>query len=415
MSGSAVVVGGGAIGVACAYELRASGWDVTLVERDEIGRGASYANAGLVVPSHSQPLNAPGAVREGLRHMLRRGGPFRIRPGTALSLAGWLWRFARTSSAEHAARGYALMAELGRASLGRYDELYRAGEAEGPYRRSPLLHAYLSEDAVRASRAEAEELDSQSFRVRLLDGDEARDLEPALAPSVRGALLVDDQAVGDCYGFVRSLAASFERLGGRIVRRRPVFRIAAPSGVVRGVLLGSPGDRIRADLVVLASGAWAPRLAKDLGLRLPIVPARGYSTTVPISDAAPTIPVMFEERRVILTPLGDRLRFAGTLELAGYDAPPDPVRQRAVVNGGQEVLATPVDVAGAEEWSGLRPLSVDGLPIIGRVPGIEGLVVAAGHGMLGYTQAPITGKLVAEIAAGGPTSVDVEPFRPDRF
>jgi D-amino-acid dehydrogenase len=415
MSGSAVVVGGGAIGVACAYELRVSGWDVTLVERDELGRGASYANAGLIVPSHSQPLNAPGAVREGLRHMLRRGSPFRIRPGTAPSLAGWLWRFARTSSAEHAARGYALMAELGRASLDRYDELFRAGEAEGSYRRTPLLHAYLSEEAVLASRAEAEELESAGFPVRLLDGDEARDLEPALGPAVRGALVVEDQASGDCFAFVRSLAASFERLGGRILRHRPVFRIAAPSRVVAGVLLGSPGDRIRSDLVVLANGAWAPRLAKEIGIRLPIVPARGYSTTVPLSEAAPRIPVMLEERRVILNPIGDRLRFAGTLEFAGYDAPPDPVRQRAVVNGGQEVLATPVDTAGAEEWSGLRPLSVDGLPIIGRAPRIEGLIVAAGHGMLGYTQAPITGKLVAEIASGDPTSLDVEQYRVDRF
>jgi D-amino-acid dehydrogenase len=415
MTVDAVVVGGGAIGVACAHYLQVSGWDVTLIDRDELGLGASYANAGLVVPSHSQPLNAPGAVSQGLRAMAHRDGPFRIRPRLDPALAGWLWRFVRASDREHAERGYALMAELGRASLDLYDELFDTGATAGFYRRGPLLHAYVSEEALVAAKAEVEELEAQGFRAKLLDGDEAHDLEPALGPSVLGALLVEDQAFGDCYAYLRSLAESFQRWGGRVITNRSVFRIAAPNGVVSGVLIERPGDEIRADLVVLASGAWAPTLAKDLGVRLPIQPARGYSTTFMGTEAAPRIPVMFEERRVIVTPLGDRVRVAGTLELAGYHAEPDPVRQAALLRGAREVLSGPFDDGTGEEWSGLRPLSVDGLPIIGRVPGIEGLIVAAGHGMLGYTQSPITGKLVAELAAGDPTSLPVEPYRVDRF
>jgi D-amino-acid dehydrogenase len=176
-----------------------------------------------------------------------------------------------------------------------------------------------------------------------------------------------------------------------------------------------PSEEIPADLVVIAAGAWTPALAAPLGLRIPLQPAKGYSATIPRYPGAPRVPLLVMERSVVVTPLGDRLRFGGTLELAGLAPGINPVRYRAVVSAAQEVLASPPPVHQAEAWYGFRPVTPDGLPVIGWAPGNEGLIVASGHAMLGFTQAPITGKLVAELADGQPPSVPLEPFRLERF
>ncbi|HXF72953.1 MAG TPA: FAD-dependent oxidoreductase, partial [Actinomycetota bacterium] len=156
------------------------------------------------------------------------------------------------------------------------------------------------------------------------------------------------------------------------------------------------------------------RLARGLGLRLPIQPATGYSATLPAGEGLPRTPVMDEDTRVVVLPLDGRVRFAGTLELAGFRRVPDPVRAGAVLRAGLRTLREPPPARDARPWFGFRPLMPDDLPAIGRVPGVEGVLVATGHGTLGFTQAPATGKLVAELAAGKPPSLPLEPFRPDR-
>jgi D-amino-acid dehydrogenase len=171
---------------------------------------------------------------------------------------------------------------------------------------------------------------------------------------------------------------------------------------------------VPAEIVVLAAGAWTPRLARRLGLRLPIQPATGYSTTVPTWGGAPSHPVVLSDAHVIVLPLGERVRFAGTLELAGFRREGDPVRSAAVARAGAHAMREPPPTGG-EHWFGFRPLMADDLPAIGRVPGVEGVLVAAGHGMLGYTQSPATGKLVAELATGAEPSLPLTPFRPERF
>jgi len=171
----------------------------------------------------------------------------------------------------------------------------------------------------------------------------------------------------------------------------------------------------RGDVVVLAAGAWSPALARPLGLRLPIQPATGYSSTLPTWPGAPRHPVFVGESRVIVLPLGDRVRFAGTLELGGFRRSGDPVRSRAVLDAGRGAFAEPPPDAPVEHWFGFRPLMPDDLPAIGRAPRVDGVIVAAGHGTLGFTQGPATGKLVAELAVGRPASIPLEPFRPNRF
>ncbi len=410
----AVVVGGGAIGIACAHYLALEGFEVTVVDRGEVGRGCSFANAGLIVPGHSQALPAPGVVREGMRHLLRRDGPFAIRPRPDPALARWLLAFRRSCTTERWRRATRALTDLSRMSRELFDELADTGSARFGYERGPLINAYTSGDWQDRAETFARELEALGFSSKILERDELAELEPALGERVRGALVLEDQSSGDCFAYVRSLAEDLTARGVRVMEQTPVHGITVRNGSAVGVSAAEPAGEIEADLVVLAAGAWTPALAAPLGLRLPIQPATGYSATFPAWPGMPRNPVMLDEAHVALLPLGDRLRFAGTLELAGFRAAPDPVRYRAVVRAGTDALRESPPSDG-EAWFGFRPLMPDDLPAIGWVPNVRGVIVAAGHGTLGFTQSPATGKLVAELAAGKPISLSLEPFRPDRF
>ncbi len=409
------MIGAGAVGVACAHYLLEEGFGVTLIDRGEVGRGCSYANAGLICPAHSEALPGPGIVAEGLRALLRRDGPFTIRPRAGPSLAPWLLRFWRHTPEPIYRRSTEALVALSRLSFELYEELVRAGVASFGYRRGPLLAASRSPEWRREAEAVVGEVRSLGFEGRVLEREELLELEPALAPDHRGGYLLEDQGSGDSYRYVRSVAEHARSRGAEVLERTPVRRILVRRGRAAAALAGDPPREIAADLVVLAAGAWSPALARDLGLRLPIQPATGYSTTIPAPEGGPRHPVIVGDSRVIVLPLEGRIRFAGTLELAGFRRGPDPVRQRAVVRAGLSALREPPPVREAEPWFGFRPLMPDDLPAIGWAPGVEGALVATGHGTLGFTQGPATGKLVAELAAGKPPSLDLSPFRPDRF
>jgi D-amino-acid dehydrogenase len=353
-------------------------------------------------------------MAEGIRHLMRHDSAFTIRPRPDAALASWLLAFRRSCDADASRRTSEILTDLSRASMTLYDELDAAGTTSFGYRRGPLLNAYESEGWRDHAKAFADELASLGFSSTVLDRDEVLDLEPALSASIRGALLMEGQGSGDCYAYVRSLAEGLPGLGVTVRTGTPARRILTKGRAVVGVLAGEPLELIEADLVVLAAGAWTPPLARQAGVRLPIQPATGYSATMPTWDGAPSTPVFLDEAHVILLPLGDRLRFAGTLELAGFRTRPDPIRSRAVARAGRRALREP-PTAGGDTWFGFRPLMPDDLPAIGWAGKVDNLIVAAGHGTLGFTQSPITGTLVAQLATGTTPSLPLEPFDPARF
>jgi D-amino-acid dehydrogenase len=351
-------------------------------------------------------------VAKGLRHLMRRDGPFAIRPRTDPALARWLMAFRRACDPERSSRATRILTELSTLSLTLFDDLVRRGEADFGYLLGPLINAYTAERWEDRAEAFEDLLAGLDIDSEVMDADEVHELEPALSDRVRGALVIEDQASGDCYAFVRSLADTIAARGATIRTDVAVTRVLANGRGAVGVRTAE-GEELEADLVVLAAGAWSSALAGPLGLRLPIEPATGYSWTMPTWPDAPTTPVISDDDHVVVLPLQDHVRFAGTLELAGYREGPDRQRLEAVARTGRALLReAPVE---GEPWFGFRPLLPDDLPTIGWVPGVQGVLVATGHGTLGFTQAPITGRLVAELASGAPTSVDVEPLRPDRF
>lgn len=414
-SRAALVLGAGVIGLSCAYFLRRAGWEVTVVDRGEPGHGCSWGTAGLLCPAHSQPLPGPGVLAKALRWMLREDSPFHIRFRLDLSLPGWLLGFARACTLARSRASFRAIRSVSSLSLQLFEEVRERGDADFYFERRGGYWAFVTEAGVAHARKEAEELRRNGFPVDFLGGDAAREREPALSAAVRAAIFLHGDAHGSSLGFAESLAATLKRQGVRVETGIQALRLLRDGNRISGAEVQT-GDGVReertADETVLALGAHSPLLARTVGVRLPIQPAKGYSATVRTFEGVPSIPVTVAERKVIITPLQDVVRFAGTLELAGYDPGLNERRYRAVIAGGQAGLAARIPLEDEVPWAGVRPLTPTSVPLIGRPPRKDGLLVAAGHGMLGFTQSLGTGRLVQQLASAEPPSVDLAPFAP---
>lgn len=404
-----VVVGGGAIGVAAAYELARGGADVVLLERGpELGMGCSWGNAGLLVPSHATPLATPANLRRGLRFLLDPDGPLKLRARPAL--APWLVRFALASTARREREATALVRALCRESLDLHAGLAAAGLPTG-FERRGVLDVYSTEAGFAEGRAEAAEHASAGLATEVLDAEAAAALEPALA-ACAGGVHFPEEAHADPGAFVTAVGAAAAEAGASIRLGAEVVGLAVRGRrVVHVVTTAGP---VAADTVVLAAGAWTPRIARDASLFVPVEGGKGYHVELEAGEGDPRIPLFLQEERVVVTPLPGRVRLAGTLELCGLDLSVDRRRVAAVERAGRAAVRGLDGRRTLGLWRGLRPCTPDGLPIVGRSSRAENVVLATGHAMLGFTLAPLTGRLVAELIAGRtPTGLGL--LRPDRF
>jgi D-amino-acid dehydrogenase len=408
-----LVLGGGAIGVCTAFSLAERGLRVALVERGQIGSGCSHGNAGWIFPSHSMPLPAPGAIRRGLRWMLDPESPLYIRPRPSLALARWLWNFRRACREPAMRRTYAIRRELSLASLELYAKLAALPDLAFGFTRKGVLIACRTEAGLRDLEHEVALLEAAGGEATRLDGAGLREHYPSLAGGLPGGARFPADAHLNPGDFVRGLGRELERRGVAIHLESEVLEIEWRR--TRGVRLLTTRGELRGEELVLAAGAWSSELARSLGLSLPVESAKGYSLTARRPEGTPELPVMLAEAKVFVTPMGEHLRFGGTLELAGLDLRVNLRRVRAIERAVPEYLPGLPTPEVVETWRGLRPLTPDDLPIIGRPAGTQGLVLATGHGMTGISHAPITGELVAQLLCGEPTSLDLAPFSPDRF
>lgn len=406
-----VVIGGGAIGASCAYELAARGASVTLVERGgELAWGCSSGNAGLICPSHATPLANPAALREGLRWMLKPDSPFYLRPRPAV--IPWLVRFMAASTPERASAAAKVIRDLSRASLAIHAELAERG-LPTTFERNGSLNVSESEEGFSTMKREAEEATAAGLAAQVLEGNQVREFERSVAGEPAGAVYYPGDAHCDPYAFVQAVGRAAEDAGARILTRVETLGFRVRNGTVEAVQTTS--GELRAGTVVLAAGAWTPVLARGLGLFVPVEGGKGYHVDLEPATGDPALPVWFYGTRVIATPLPGRLRLAGTLELAGLDDSVSSVRVDAIVKAVKRGLSGLEGRRVLEVWRGLRPCSPDGLPIVGRSETRENVVLATGHAMMGLTLAPVTGRLVAEEISGEPSSHDLRPLRPGRF
>jgi D-amino-acid dehydrogenase len=406
-----LVVGGGAVGLSAAWYLLRAGCEVRIVSRDRIGVGASAGNAGMIVPSHVVPLSAPGVIAQGLRWLANPESPFHVRLRPDPDLARWIWRFRAHCTPAHVAYAAPILRTLSMTSVdlfsGLQDEIGDFG-----WRQTGLMMLYRTEKYRVENLKAADTAESLGLRVRRLDGRGVLGVEPDLRSDADGGVLYEDDGRIDPEAFLSRLAVELERRGVEIRDGVTVRSVGKRIGGTTTVHTDR-GD-LGASTVVLAAGAWGGRTGP---VRLPVQPAKGYSVTVDASGEGPGIPMILSEEKVTITPLPGRLRFGGTLSLAGFDASVDPRRVRPI--RAQVVRyrpdLSPADVEGLAVWSGFRPASPDGLPIVGRLRPRTDIVVATGHGMMGMTLAPVTGRIVADLVTGERNAIDPAPLSPYRF
>ena len=403
-----LIIGAGAVGVCAAYYLREAGYRVTLVERGEIGSGASHGNMGLIVPSHSVPLAAPGVPLRGLKWMFNPDSPFYIKPRLDPSLIRWLWAFWKASNEGRMRRAIPLVRDLSLQSLSLFDELNGLDGVDFDFHKRGVLAVFRTQNGLEEGEEELRLLSSYGLEIDALSPDGLSNVLPGLEVNALGGLHFRQDAHLSPAKFVRSLADHVARRGVTVRTGSEVTGFTKDKGRI-AVTHTTQGD-IAADEVVLTAGSWSSALGKVAGISLPIQPAKGYSVTLKRPAGWPEMPLMLSESRVAVTPMGDTLRIGGTLELAGMERSINRRRVAAITSALSRYLPS-FDMGSheiVETWCGLRPCTPDGLPFLGRAPGVPNLVVAAGHAMIGVSLGPVTGKLVRQVIAGVWTDIDLD-------
>lgn len=413
-TGSAVIVGGGFIGAACAYFLSQRGWQVTIVEQDEFGMACSHANCGLISPSHVLPLAKPGAVRSTLKMLRTKNSPIYIKPRLDFRLLNWLWRFSRRCNERDMLAGGAARHALLQSSRGLYDGLVRDERLNCEYETRGCLFVYRQLESFDHFSAE-DALIQQHFGVvaRRLDGDELVNFEPALKPGLAGAWFYEVDAHVRPDRLLSSWKSVLEDHGVKIRERTTARGFVKNDG--RTTALKTDGESISADVFIIATGALTPLLEDHLGCKIPIQPGKGYSLTMPRPAQCPTHPMIFPEVKVAVTPFQSGYRLGSTMEFSGYNTSLNQRRLEALKEGAAKYLHEPYCDPVEEQWYGWRPMTYDGVPIISQAPVAKNVFIAAGHNMLGLSMAPATGKLIAELVVGDSPHIDPAPYDVRRF
>ena len=409
------VIGGGVIGLCSAYYLHKAGHRVTVFDKNPIADGCSFGNAGMIVPSHIIPLAQPGMMAKGLRWMLKSTSPFYVKPRLNADLMRWGRLFYQHSTPEHVERSIPLLRDLSLLSKQLYQELAVSGTLNFGWQERGLLMLYKTPNAEHDMAEEAEVANRAGVEAIILSGQQVQDMEPDVRMSVRGGVFFPGDAHLNPGQFMQSLVAYLRQQGVTILEGYTVRDLIKTENRVTAVRVGQSDYSV--DAVVIAGGAWSPELAGRVGLRLPIQGGKGYSFMLKDVVNPIRVPAIMLEARATATPIGPDLRFAGTLEVAGTDMTVNMNRVRGIVQSINNYYPDiPVEMPAIETvWRGLRPCSPDGLPYIGYAPQHENVILATGHGMMGVSLGPATGKLVAELLTGKGTSMSLKGFRADRF
>jgi D-amino-acid dehydrogenase len=395
------VVGGGAVGLACAWCLRRDGADVVVLERDCVGQAASSGNTGWVTPAFCRPVPAPGVPRIALRWALSRTSPFAITPRLDPDFVAWCWRFWRSCGGTQYASGLRDLLVLARRTSELFDRLASDG-VDFEMHRDGVLLLFLDERALAKELTSLEEAARSGYAggVVPLSGSELRRLEPAVGEGVIGGIYLPAERHVRPESLTGGLARALRERGVTIREGAHVAGASRSGRFWRIRVEGS--EELDADAVVFAAGVSTGALVRPFGWRIRQQPARGYSATVPREvSGAPRLPVYLAEAKISCSPFADAFRLAGVLDLGAAELVVDRRRLRTMLDAPSAYLEGWHAPSAYTEWAGLRPLTADGIPRIGPVPGRSGLFVATGHGMLGITLAPATGEAISRLVLEG--------------
>ncbi|MES2308480.1 MAG: FAD-dependent oxidoreductase [Verrucomicrobiota bacterium] len=409
-----LIIGGGIIGAATAYELSQRGKSVVLVDKGEIGHGCSYGNAGWIVPCGAHPLPMPGMILKSIGWLLDPTSPLYIKPRLSPSLASWLIRFLLSTNQRLMKQSVTALTELATYSL----ESFKKMEADYPGSLSFHQKGYLrlagTEEGLRAALHDRNLATEQGIRSQGLTAEEVHALEPHLKKGAFvGGVYYPDEAHVEPLAAVKTLIQAAQERGTIILPHTEVFDFVKQGNRIEKVRT-TRGD-ITATEVILATGTWSEKMSRRLGSRIPILGGKGYAITVKKISPSPQIPIMFIDRKIAITPRDESIRLAGTMEIVDDDESITTHRVETILRGARELLHLPEKPEIIEVWRGLRPCTPDGVPVIGRSPRYHNLIIAAGHQGVGLLTAPGTGRLVADLVCHEKPLFNPYPFRANRF
>ncbi|HSC53114.1 MAG TPA: FAD-dependent oxidoreductase [Phnomibacter sp.] len=412
----AIVVGGGIIGLSSAYYLHQSGWEVTILDKGDFTNNCSYGNAGYVCPSHFVPLAAPGIVGQGLRWMLDAESPFYIKPRIDKGLLHWGMKFMRSATQQNVERNAVPLRDIALLSKQLYEQWLQNPGFDFGYQQKGLLEYFQTAEKEKHARHTVEAATALGLEARLLTAQEVQAMEPKVDIVLRGALYFGCDAHVQPNLVMEQLQRYLKNAEVRFVPNSEVQGFEKAGNRIGKVRTAN--EYYDADAVVIATGSWSRQVVQTLGVQLPLVGGRGYSMLFSDGELPLNHPAVLMEGRVALTPFNaTTTRLGGTMEITSLNAPPNMKRVAGIIKAARAFYPE-ADLRMPElkdVWYGYRPCSADGMPFIGRVNSWRNCIVATGHAMVGMSLGPATGKLASELVNEQATSVDLHPYRLERF
>lgn len=415
MAGTALIIGGGIIGLSSAHYLQKSGWKVTVIDKSNFLDNCSYGNAGYVCPSHFIPLASPGIVRQGLKLMWNPQSPFYVEPRISKALLSWGLKFIKSASRKNVEEAAVPLRDIALLSQQEYENWLK--DFDFSYEHKGLLEIFQTDEkADHATHTVQKAKELGLADTELLSYDQLQSLEPHTKINAKGAILFKCDAHLYPNKLMKGLIDQLKRAGAELLPGEEVTGFERNADHISRVITGNKS--FEADKIVIATGAWSREVIRMTGIKLPLIPGRGYSVTLENSSYKVNHPAVLVEGRVAITPMdGNKIRFGGTMEITSINKAPRMNRVKGILNAVKRFYPEfDVPMPSPDKvWYGYRPCSADGLPYIGRVKRWNNLVIATGHAMLGLSLGAGTGKLVSEIINETRPAMDIGPFLPERF
>ncbi|WP_242158669.1 NAD(P)/FAD-dependent oxidoreductase [Aestuariivivens sediminis] len=408
-----VIIGGGIIGLCSAYYLLNEGCHVTIVDQGYMDAGASHVNAGYISPSHFISLASPGVISKSMKWLLNSSSPLYVKPRLDLDFFKWSLAFKRSAIPSKVEASIPVLKHISLLGRDLYEDLKQSEDLKFHYERKGLLMCYKTEQVGEEEWEVGKRGIQEGFEVKHLSKKEVDVLEPHVNLDIKGAVYYSCDAHMTPHDFMKEMISYLKTKGVMFYKNETVKPLEVSNGVIQRVITDK--QTLIADEVILAAGSWSPGITKKLGINIPLQAGKGYRIDVQKKTGI-SYPAILCEARVAVTPMDGFTRFAGTMELSGINHDIIPKRVEAIANAAQNYykgLEINKEAKNAAQC-GLRPCTPDGLPYIGKSSKCKNLTIATGHAMMGWSLGPATGKLVAEIILNKKTTLNVQPFSPDR-
>lgn len=413
MSKTIIIIGGGIIGLCSAYYLQKDGHKITIIDQSNLDSGASYVNAGYLSPSHIIPLSAPGVMKKGLHWMFNSSSPLYIKPRLDADFLNWVWAFNKSCNANHVKKAAPVIRDISVLSQKLYEEIKTSENFRAHYEKKGLLMLFQTERLLEEELKMADLAVELGLEAKGINPNELKALEPNAEINAIGAVYFKCDHHSTPHEFMSEMKSHLKQVGVTFYTNEKVEDITITNQNIRAIKTNK--QTLTADEIVLTAGSWSALLSKKIGLSLLLQAGKGYRINTE-KHTGITIPAILAEAKAAVTPMNGFTRFAGTMEIAGINHRINKVRVEAIANAATRYYPN-LKLTQEEKDNaacGLRPVSPDGLPYIGKSKKCNNLSIATGHAMMGWSMATATGLLVSQIISNKETILDLNPFHPDR-